>query len=192
MVEEASLAEVTSGLVPVGEGWFLVNVADAAWITNEAFGARCVFEAAGPLLRGRSDLTGQRFAELGITLQVLEPGKPSGLYHAESSQEDFLVLAGECLLLIEGEERRLRACDFVHCAPGTAHCFVGVGPSPCVVLMVGARSSEGTIVYPESDLARSNGASVEAETTSPHAAYEPFPDWMPGRPNAAGLPWATR
>ncbi|HEX5467619.1 MAG TPA: hypothetical protein VFW80_01070, partial [Gaiellaceae bacterium] len=108
-MEEASLVEAASGLVPAGDGWFTVNVADAAWVTNPVFGARCSFEANGPALRQNPELDEHHFAQLGVKLHVLEPGKPSTLYHAESEQEDFLVLAGECLLLIEGEERRLGA-----------------------------------------------------------------------------------
>jgi uncharacterized cupin superfamily protein len=169
----------------VTEGWFAVNVRDAAWITNEAFGARCVFEANGPVLRQRPDLALQTFAHLGITLQVLEPGQPSGLLHAETNQEAFLVLAGECLLLIEDEERPLRAWDFVHCPPGTAHVFVGAGDGPCVIFMAGRRSDDHGIVYPRSDLARRHGAGVETETNSPAEAYAPFPHWQPGpRPGA--------
>jgi len=114
MADEARLEDVGSGLAPVSEGWFVVNVRDAAWLTNDAFGARCVFEASGPVLRERADLEQQRFSDLGCTLAVIPAGKPSGLYHAESAQESFLVLSGECVLLIEGEERRLHVWDFVH------------------------------------------------------------------------------
>jgi hypothetical protein len=96
VTDEARLEDVGSGLAPVTAGWFVVNVAEAAWLTNDAFGARCVFEADRPVLRGRPDLEPQRFTDLGITLAVLDPGKPSGMYHAESNQEDFLVLAGGC------------------------------------------------------------------------------------------------
>ncbi|HEX9350031.1 MAG TPA: cupin domain-containing protein [Gaiellaceae bacterium] len=130
MVEEARLAEVGSGLAPVTEGWFVVNVRDTAWITSDAFGAACPFEANMPVLRERSDLPEQKFADLGFKLAVIAPGQASGLYHAESNQEDFLVLAGECLLIVEGEERRLQAWDFVHCPPGTEHVFVGAGKAP--------------------------------------------------------------
>jgi uncharacterized cupin superfamily protein len=190
MAEEARLEDVGSGLAPVTDGWFVVNVAEAAWTTNDAFGARCVFEAGGSVLRGRPDLEPQRFTELGITLKVLDPGKPSGMYHAESNQEDFLVLAGECMLLADGEERRLRAWDFVHCPPGTEHVFVGAGDDPCVILMTGARTKESSIVYPESALARSHGAGVETETTSGAEAYAPFPHWQPNRPVGRDrLPW---
>jgi uncharacterized cupin superfamily protein len=191
MTEEARLEETGSGLVPVSEGWFVVNVRDAAWRTNEAFGGRCVFEADVPVVRNRPGLEPHRFRDVGFTLAVLEPGKPSGLYHAESNQEDFLVLAGECLLLVEGEERRLRAWDFVHCPPGTEHVFVGRGTSPCVIFMAGARIGERKIAYPDSKLARSHSAGVDTETSSAAEAYAPFPHWSPGRPASWDtLPWA--
>jgi uncharacterized cupin superfamily protein len=186
-VPEASLAQAASGLVPASTGWFVVNVADAAWVTNDAFGARCSFEANGPALRKNPELTLQTFPQLGFKLHVLEPGKPSGLYHAESEQEDFLVLTGECLLVVEGEERGLRAWDFVHCPPGTDHVFVGTD-AVCVLLMTGARTEDGTILYPVSELARKHGASAEEETGSPHEAYTPYGHWQPGRP-PTDVPW---
>ena len=180
MVEEARLEQLAAGLTPVTEGWFVVNVRDAAWVTNEVLGSACTFEGEGT----------PPFGEMGFTLGVLQPGKPSALYHRESNQEDFLVLAGECLLLIEGEERRLRAWDFVHCPPGTRHTFVGTGHEPCVIFMTGARREDGTIVYPVSETARAHGAGVEAETNSPSEAYAPFSHWRLGRPDAWGkLPW---
>ena len=187
-MDEARLEDVGSGLAPVSVGWFVLNAGEAAWLANEAFGARCVFESDPRVLRRRPELEPQRFAGVGFTLAVLEPGKPSGLYHAESSQEDFLVLAGECLLLIEGEERSLRAWDFVHCPPGTEHVFVGAGEGPCVIFMTGARTRDKSIAYPRSDVALRHGAGVESETSSPHEAYAPFPHWQPGRPNR--LQWS--
>ncbi|HET9322246.1 MAG TPA: cupin domain-containing protein [Gaiellaceae bacterium] len=190
MVEEATLEDVGSGVAPVGPGWFVVNARDAAWLTNDAFGARVVFEGGMPVIRRRPDLPAIRFAQLGITLQVLQPGQPSGLYHAESNQEDFLVLVGECLLLVEGEERPLHAWDFVHCPPGTAHVFVGAGNDPCVLLLTGARTPEREIVYPSSDLARRHGAGVDAETRSARDAYASHPHWQPERPDSTGMPWA--
>jgi uncharacterized cupin superfamily protein len=191
MVEEAHLEELDSGLAPLTDGWFVVNVRDAAWLTNDAFGARCVFEGDKPVLRKRPDLAVHRFADVGFTLQVIEPGQPSGLYHAESNQEDFLVLAGECILLVEGEERPLKAWDFVHCPPATAHAFVGAGDGPCVIFMTGGRTREKKIVYPHAELARSHGAGVETETDSPSVAYAAFPHWAPERPDSwKALPWA--
>jgi uncharacterized cupin superfamily protein len=182
---------VGSGLAPVSDGWFVVNVQAAAWLANEAFGARCVFEADRPVLRGRPDLDVQRFPDLGVTLAVISPGQSSGMYHAESDQEDFLVLAGEGLLLIGDEERRLRAWDFVHCPAGTAHVFIGAGASPCVILMAGRRSSDRNIVYPRSEPAVRRGAGVETETSSAAEAYAPFPHWQPERPEGwDGVPWA--
>jgi uncharacterized cupin superfamily protein len=188
-MEEARLEAVGSGLAPAGEGWFVVNVADAAWLLNESFGARCVFEARPPVVRG-TDLPASTFPDLGVTLAVLEPGRPSGLYHAESAQEDFLVLAGECLLIVEGQERTLRAWDFVHCPPDVEHVFVGAGEGPCVLLMLGARPQERTIRYPESEAAGRHGGSVAAETDSPAEAYAAHPHWQRGRPAAwKELPW---
>src|SRR5439155_9123802 len=94
MVDEARLEAVDSGVVPASEGWFVVNVRDAAWLANAAFGARCTFEADVPVVRG-TELDPHRFPQLGIRLTVVEPGQASTMYHAESSQEGFLVLAGE-------------------------------------------------------------------------------------------------
>jgi uncharacterized cupin superfamily protein len=169
----------------------VVNVGEAAWLRNEAFGGRCVFESSPRVLGDRPDLEPQMFTQLGFTLAVLEPGKPSGLYHGESGQEGFLVLAGECLLLAEGEERKLRVWDFFHCPAGTEHVFVGAGEGPCVIFMTGARSPEKTILYPRSQVARAHGAGVEHETSSPHDAYARFPHWTRGRPEGWNqLPWA--
>ncbi len=190
MIDEARLEAVDAGLAPVTDGWFVVNVRDAAWLTNHVFGARCVFEGDVPVLRSRPELGVQRFADLGFTLAVVAPGQPSGLYHAESNQENFLVLAGECLLLVEGEQRSLRAWDFVHCPPGTEHAFVGAGDGPCVILMTGARTRTKHTVYPRSEVARRHGAGVDTETASPAEAYAEFPHWQPGQPAGwNGLPW---
>lgn len=176
-VPRARLEDVGSGLAPVSPGWFVVNVREAAWVTNEAFGARCLFEADVPALRERHDLEPQRFLHLGIKLAVFDPGQPSGLYHADSAEEDFLVLQGECVACIETEERLLRQWDFLHCAPGTHHGFVGAGDGPCVVLMVGARVPGRTFDYPE------QGAKSSQE------AYVDEPQW---RPAAARTPSAER
>jgi uncharacterized cupin superfamily protein len=191
MVDEARLEEVGSGLAPVSPGWFVVNVGEAAWVRNEAFGGRCVFESSPRVLAERADVDPQMFAETGFTLAVLEPGKPSGMYHAESCQEDFLVLAGTCVLLIEEQERPLRAWDFVHCPAGTRHVFLGTGDEPCVIFMTGARREGKTIVYPRSETARARGAGVETETNAPAEAYAPFSPWRLGSPDAwTDLPWA--
>jgi len=141
-------------------------------------------------LRGRPDLGEQTFPAAGFTLLVVSPGQPATLYHAETNQqEDFLILMGECILLIEGEERPLRAWDFVHCPAGTAHTFVGAGDGPCVILGAGNRTEDSITVRPRSDLALRHGAGVEEETTSfPHAAYGDWRLESPERWNE--LPWA--
>jgi quercetin dioxygenase-like cupin family protein len=191
MPEEARLEDVGTGLAPVTPGWFVVNAGEAAWIRNPALASRCVFEANDRVLAQRPDLDRQRFDEVGITLTVLEPGKPSGLYHAESAQEDFLVLAGECVLVIEEQERRLGAWDLVHCPAGTNHVLVGAGDGPCIVLMLGARPDDRTIHYPTSARASALGAAVETPTDSPAEAYAHLPGWALERPPSwAQLPWA--
>jgi quercetin dioxygenase-like cupin family protein len=110
------------------------------------------------------------------------------MYHRELGQEDFLVVAGECVLVIEGEERRLKAWDFVHCPPWTQHVFVGAGDGPCVIVMVGSRAGGFEVVYPVDETAARHGASVAEETTSPDEAYAGFgpearaayePGWLP-------------
>jgi uncharacterized cupin superfamily protein len=185
VVDEASLEHSGAGLRPVTDGWFVVNLRDAAWETNDVLGAACFFEA------GEAP-----FAQLGVNVRVLQPGRRRWLYHAESSQEDFLVVAGECVLLVEGQERPLAAWDFVHCPPGTAHAFVPTGDSPCVIVMAGARTAAplGTgIVYPRDDLALHHGVGVEVETTSLAEAWDELgiPEWSDARPDGwAGLPWA--
>ena len=130
-------------------------------------------------------------SDLPAGLARAAAGGPSALYHRESNQEDFLVLAGECLLLIEGEERPLEAWDFVHCPPETEHIFVGAGDGPCVIFMAGGRTGEKRIVYPRSELALRHRAGGEQETSVPQDAYAPFPRWQPGPPESwDGLPWA--
>lgn len=191
MVEEARLDDVGSGLAPVSPGWFVVNVADAAWLKHDAFGGRCVFESNRRVLAERSDAEPQMFADTGFTLALLEPGKPSGMFHAESAQEAFLVLAGSCLLVVEDEERPLRAWDFVHCPAGTRHTFVGTGDGPCVLFMTGARPEGKTIVYPVAAHVRAHGAGVETETNDPIEAYSRFEHWRLGRLDTwPELPWA--
>jgi uncharacterized cupin superfamily protein len=140
--------------------WFVVNVVDAPALRHEVGGVAVLFEPQD-----------DRFAEFGINLRVLEPGQPSSVYHAENVQEDFLVLSGECLAIIEGEERLLRAWDFVHCPADTAHLFVGAGNGPCAILMIGARGPDKAIRYPANELAGRHGASATQDTDSAAEAY---------------------
>ena len=162
---EAPLEDSGSGLAPAGDGWFVVNVRDAQWLTSEngekrPSGSECAFESRK-----------FEFPQFGIRLHVLEPGEPNGLYHSESQQEAFLVLSGECTLLVEGEERPLGPWDFFHSPAGTEHIFVGAGDGPCVILMAGSRSGDWNVLYPVSELAARYGASAEEETTDPDEAY---------------------
>jgi uncharacterized cupin superfamily protein len=176
-VPEARLRATRFGLAPEGEGWFVLNAAETRWRDYGPLGVGCDFQGKRP------------FRQLGINLNVLDPGQPLGMYHRENHQEGFLVLAGECLLIIEGQERALAAWDFVHCPGGTAHVIVGSGDGPSVVLAVGARGGRKGLAYLAEPAARSRGAAVKAETTRTAEAYAPLPrakrcryraGWLPG------------
>jgi uncharacterized cupin superfamily protein len=162
MVQEGDLIRTKTGLVPEGEGWFVVNAREARWFGSDELGKFCPFEGEA------------RFRELGINVNVLEPGQPSCMYHGEGAQEDFLVVAGECVLLVEGEERPLKAWDFVHCPPWSEHVLVGAGERPCVFVAVGARYSWSGVRYSVADVARTYDACVPEETTSQAEAYARF------------------
>ena len=186
MVPESPLEETEHGLIPKGKGWFVLNAREAPWIGRLGRGAYSEFE-------GFDDAAG--FSQLGINLTVLGPGEPQAMYHYENDQEDFLVLAGEALLIVEGQERPLRAWDFVHCPAGTNHVIVGAGDKPCLVLSVGARvRSTGPDwgAYTVDEAARRHGAGVERETTDPKEAYARFPGGAPTRYREGWLPGDTR
>jgi len=196
MIEEARLEPVESGLTPVTAGWFVVNARDAAWMNNDATQACCIFESDDFVLRGRPDLSEYVKPGAGFVLRVLRPGRPADLYHAESVQEDFLVLMGECIVIIEDQERHLRPWDFVHCPPGAGHTFVGAGDGPCVLVCAGNRDpSDETFsrVYKRSDVALRHGASVAQDTSPDAAANAPFRDrWRVERPDGwSELPWSS-
>ena len=176
MPPEAELLQTPHGRVPEGEGWFVVNARDARWWHTEELGSACVFEGDVP------------FSAFGINVHVLQPGQPNCMYHGEDAQESFLVLFGECLLLVEGRERRLRAWDFVYCPPWTEHVFVGAGDGRSTILAMGARADRG-VVYPVADVALEHRAGVERATTQPREAYAAIPPdapvafdprWLPG------------
>ena len=169
-VPEAELVPTENGLVPKGDGWFVLNAREAQWWDRKGRGVLCEFEGAG--FEDALD-----FTQLGINLTVLGPGEPISMYHFENDQEDFLVLDGEALLICEGEERPLRAWDFVHCPAGTDHTIVAAGDSSCAVLAVGARDrSTGPEwgAYTVDDAALRHGAGVEEETRAPKDAYARF------------------
>ena len=161
---EAIRRETKHGLVYDSPGWFVINACEARWRSWERLGVYCDFEGK------------RRFPQLGINLSVLRPGESLGRYHAENAQEDFLVLAGECVLIVEEAERRLHTWDFVHCPPGTAHMIVGAGGGASLVLAVGTRGRRPKgIVYPVSAAAARHGVSVERETKNASQAYADLP-----------------
>ena len=161
---EAPLRETKYGLVADVDGWFVVNAREARWRDTGPFGLYCNFEGKRP------------FRQLGFNVNVLEPGQSLGYYHEENAQEGFLVAAGRCLLIVEDEERELRAWDYVHCPPHTEHMIVGAGDGPAVVVAVGARGlPRKGLRYIPSATAAKHGVSVEKETTKPAEAYANTP-----------------
>jgi uncharacterized cupin superfamily protein len=169
MVPESRLESTEHGLVPKGDGWFVLNAREARWYHGPGRSAICEFEGE---LEGEQD-----FLQFGINLSILKPGEPMAMYHWEADQEDFLVLAGQALLIVEGKERLLRQWDFVHCPAETKHVIVGAGDAPSVMLAVGARDrSTGPEWggYTVDEAALRHGAGVEHETTDPKQAYARF------------------
>jgi uncharacterized cupin superfamily protein len=175
-VPEARLRQAEGGLAPDGVGWFVVNVADAHATHSDRFGSSARFEH-------RPDV---EFPEFGINVRVLQPGQPASLYHRENAQEVFLVLSGECVAIVEEEERPLRKGDLLYMPAGTAHVLVGAGDGPSAVLMAGSRKDPEELLYPVSAAAARYDASAERETPSEHEAYG---ETRSPRPTGLGLPW---
>jgi uncharacterized cupin superfamily protein len=159
-MHEAQIEDTATGRVPADDGWFMLNLAEIGWATVPGGGTWCVFESP----QARSEM-------LGIGVHILWPGDTPGYYHAESEQEGFLVLSGECIAIVEGEERRMGPWDYLHCPPGTAHITIGAGHGPCALLMVGTRRPGHTTRYIPDPAAERYGAAVEVETDSAREAY---------------------
>jgi len=157
-MHEAQIATTDEGLEAQDDGWFVLNAAEIRWYTLPDTGTWCSFEA--PSARNR---------QIGAGIHVLPPGHTTGKYHAESGQEGFLVLEGECLLVVEGQERLLRRWDYFHCVPGTAHILVGTGDRPCALFMFGGRG--GTTDYLPDPVAARHGAAVAEHTQDADVAY---------------------
>ncbi|MGL6277947.1 MAG: cupin domain-containing protein [Gaiella sp.] len=171
-VPEARLDDTTHGRSPASEGWYVMNLVEARGEGNDAAGAWWLLEDDE-----------RPWPDFGANVHVLEPGQVACRYHQESAQEGFLVLHGECLLLVEEQERHLRQWDWFHCPGGTRHVFVGAGDGPCAILMSGARPSDNDIHYPVSELAARHGASVATPTDQPREAYADWPGpSVPRRP----------
>jgi len=128
------------------EAWFIRNLSELPWETVPGFGSWYDFFP-------------------GVHVHVLQPGEANGYYHAEDAQEGFLVLAGECTAIVEGEERRMRRWDYFHSPPGTEHITVGAGDEPCAILMFGAPDPRRKVEWIANETAAKYGASV-AKTTS--------------------------
>jgi uncharacterized cupin superfamily protein len=179
MVPEAALEQTDHGRVARSDGWFVLNARDAPWYERDGRGAVCDFEGE------------TAFPQVGINLFVLWPGQPMSMYHWEADQEDFFVLGGEALLIVEGEERPLRQWDLVHTPAGASHTIVGAGEGPCAILAIGARehqAAEEWGAYPVDEAAVRHGASAEEETADPKVAYARFSARQPSAYRDGWLP----
>jgi uncharacterized cupin superfamily protein len=177
-MHEAKIERTESGLRPADDGWFILNLEDIAWDTVPGGGTWCAFEEAASEARN----------PVGVGVHVLPPGESSGFYHRENEQEGFFVLAGECTLIVEGEERAMGQWDYFHCPAGTAHMTVGAGEQGCAIFMLGSRSDDHAIEYPVDPVAARHGVSVEETTTSAREAYKNRPPIVV----APGPPWPFR
>lgn len=141
--------------------WFVVNLSELQALRNEDFGSGLELEPE----HGSWD-------QLGINVCWLEPGEPASMYHAEAAQEAYLVIHGECELVVEDSQRRLRTWDFVHLPPWTPHALVGAGEGPSAAVLVGARfGGPPDVRFPVSEIAARYGASVAEETADREIAY---------------------
>jgi len=172
MVPEAELRETEAGLVPASAGWFVMNARDARWFDKPEQGHSVP-------LTGYDEYEAETFFPmLGMAIRVVGPGEPTGVYHWETEQEDFLVLSGEGLLIVEGQERPLRQWDFVHCPPRTRHAFVGAGDGPLVLLCASSRQYQkdgpwGQFLTDET--AARHNASAPEDTQDTEVADARFP-----------------
>ena len=185
MVPEAELQETEAGLVPAGTGWFVLNAKDARWFDRPGRGHSLP-------LTGCDEFEAETyFPMLGMSIQVLGPGEPNSTYHWETEQEDFLVLHGEAILVIEGQERPLQQWDFVHCPPETKHVFAGAGDAGCVILAASSREfqKDGPWgFYCADETAARYGASSPEDTQDGDLAYARFAPSRPARYRNGLLP----
>jgi uncharacterized cupin superfamily protein len=178
------LEETGAGLVAAGQGWFVMNARDARWFHRPG-------RDSLPLT-GSSEFEAETyFPMLGMSIQVLSPGEANAIYHWETEQEDFLVVAGEALLVAEGQERPLRQWDFVHCPPETRHVFVGAGDGPCVIVAASSRQFQKDGPwgwYTIDEAARRHNACPDEETQDFDLAYARVPPSEPARYSHGLLP----
>ena len=180
-MHEAQIEKTLEGHEPAGGGWFILNLGEMVWETIPGFGAWRGFDDpdADPAQPG-----------IGVHVHVLQPGESNGYYHAEAAQEGFLVLSGECVAVVEGEERRMRRWDYLHSPPGTEHITVGAGDEPCAILMFGSPDPTRKVEWIANETAAKHGASVARTTGRDTEAYGDVPPPVrirPPKPFAADI-----
>jgi quercetin dioxygenase-like cupin family protein len=171
------MLETQDGLAPQSPGWYVVNARKLRWVGQAGMWRGPWFEAEDA-----------PWTSLAFNVTVLDPGEPSGRYHGESNQEDFLVVSGECLLVVEGEERRLQQWDFFHCPPWTEHVLVGAGSGPAVVIAVSTRAPDQRVRYVANEVAGRYGGAPPRDTESAAEAYAGVPETSVLRYREGDLP----
>jgi uncharacterized cupin superfamily protein len=174
-VNEARIERTPEGQVAVDGGWFILNLGEMAWETVPGFGVWCGFD-------GPESQTSTR--RVGVHIHVLKPGEANGYYHAEAEQEGFVVLSGECVAVVEGQERRMRRWDYLHSPAGTRHITIGAGEEPCAILMFGSPDPSRKVEWIADENAAKYGASVAYTTDRDTEAYGELPPTVRCRPPA--------
>jgi quercetin dioxygenase-like cupin family protein len=172
-MDEAEIQQTPEGQVPVDGGWFILNLGEMAWETVPGFGTWRDFD--GPERDASTP-------SVAVHIHVLKPGEANGYYHAEAAQEGFLVLSGECIAIVEGQERRMRRWDYLHSPPGTAHITVGAGEEPCAILMFGSPDPSRKVEWIANEVAATHGASVAHTTSRDTEVYGELPPFLRVRP----------
>jgi uncharacterized cupin superfamily protein len=164
-MQEARIEKTPEGQVPAGDGWFILNLGEMAWETVPPYGVALGFD----------DPDADPSQRVGVHVHVLQPGEANGYYHAEAAQEGFLVLSGECIAVVEGQERRMRRWDYLHSPPGTEHITVGAGEEPCAILMFGSPDPRRKVEWIANEVAAKYGASVARTTSRDTEVYGEVP-----------------
>lgn len=93
-------------------------------------------------------------SQFGVHLERLPSGSASSHRHWHEAEDEFIYLISGELVLIEDEETMLRAGDAAGWKAGQpiAHCFENRSDSDAVMLVIGTRTTEDVVRYPDHDL----------------------------------------
>jgi uncharacterized cupin superfamily protein len=98
--------------------------------------------------------TGTAAKKLGISIDVVAPGKLSCPYHFHYAQEEaFVILEGEGTLRVAGERLALKAGDTIFIPPGPQypHQIINTSSAPLKYLSISTKESPEVVEYPDSN-----------------------------------------